>query len=174
MGVTTNTHVDSFIWERDMMWLIHVWDMTHSYVPWLINTWHDSFIRCRTYLYMTWLIHVCGMAHSYVWRVSFMCGTWLIHMWPDSFISGRTYLYMTWLTHVCDMNSSYVWHEKFSQKCVTANLQMCCRCCRVLQVCCRIHQRTAWLIFTEMCHGYGVAPISRLLKMIGLFCKRAV
>jgi len=36
-------------------WLIHMCDMTHSYV------WHDSFI-C-----VTWFIHMCDMIHSYVW-----------------------------------------------------------------------------------------------------------
>jgi len=39
-------------------WLIHMCDMTHSYV------WHDSFI-C-----VTWLIHMCDMTHSYVWHDS--------------------------------------------------------------------------------------------------------
>jgi len=49
-------------------WLIHMCDMTHSYV------WHDSFI-C-----VTWLIHMYDMAHSYVCHDSFICATWLIHM----------------------------------------------------------------------------------------------
>jgi len=79
--------------------LIHMCDMTHSYV------WHDSF-TC-----VTWLIHMCDMTrtwalrgqgrcwgacrhasfirdmtHSYVWHDSFICVTWLIHM------SGMTYI----------------------------------------------------------------------------------
>jgi len=70
---------DSFIC---VTWLIHVCDMTHSYV------WHDSFI-C-----VTWLVHVCDMTRSYVWHHSFIRVTWLIHMcdmthsyvWHDSFI----------------------------------------------------------------------------------------
>jgi len=49
-------------------WLIHMWDMTHSYVR------HDSFI-CAT-----WLIHMCDMTHSYVRHDSFICATWLIYM----------------------------------------------------------------------------------------------
>jgi len=97
---------DSFIC---VTWLIHMCDMTHSYV------WHDSSNGC-SWLYengsftcVTWLIHMCdmthpmdvvrcmGMTHSYVWHDSFVCVTWLIHM--------------------CDMTHSYVWHDSFI--CVT-------------------------------------------------------
>jgi len=48
-------------------WLIHMCDMTHSYV------WHDSFI-C-----VTWPTHMCDMTHSYVWNDSLICMTrlWL-------------------------------------------------------------------------------------------------
>jgi len=46
-------------------YIIHMCDMTHSYV------WHDSFI-C-----VTWLIHMCDMTHSYVWHASF------ISVWHD-------------------------------------------------------------------------------------------
>jgi len=84
-------------------WLIHICDMTHSYV------WHDSFI-C-----VTWLIHMCDMTYSYVWHDSFICVTCHIHMcdmthsymWHDSFIC------VTWLIHMCDMTYSYVWHDSF-------------------------------------------------------------
>jgi len=67
-------------------WLIHMCDMTHSYVR------HDSFI-C-----VTWLIHMCDMTHSYVWHDSFICATWLIYVWHDSFIR------VTWLIHTCDLS----------------------------------------------------------------------
>ena len=109
-----------------MTWLIHMCDMTHSYV------WHDSFI-C-----VTWLIHMCDMAISYVWRVTrpilpltrliylcdvrsgvIICGTWLFHMcdmthsyvWHDSFVC------VTRLTHTCDMTHSYAWPDELT--CVT-------------------------------------------------------
>jgi len=57
-----------------MTWLIHMCDMTHSYV------WHDSFI-C-----VTWLIHVCDMTHIYhpcIIRecVPVMCGVSQFSWW---------------------------------------------------------------------------------------------
>ena len=101
VGKTVVTRVTTCV-----TWLIHMCDMTHSYV------WHDSFI-CVTWLihvcYMThlvretvvtrvtWLNHLCDMTHSYEWHDSFICVTWLIHM--------------------CDMTHLYVWHDLF--KCVT-------------------------------------------------------
>jgi len=56
------------IWMASLYvpWLIHMCDMTHSYV------WHDSFICAMTHSYVPWLIHmchdsfICAMTHSYV------------------------------------------------------------------------------------------------------------
>jgi len=55
-------------------------------------------------------------------------------------------------------------------------------CCSVLQcvaVCCNMLQRVAVCIFCTVfydaqLYDYGVATMSRLLKIIGLFCKRAL
>jgi len=91
---------DSFICET---WLIHMCDMTHSYV------WHDSFI-C-----VTWLIHMWDMTHSCVWHDSFICETWLIHMWHDSFMYGTIHSHVTWLIHMWDMTHSY--EPRFVQMC---------------------------------------------------------
>ena len=77
---------DSFICEN---WLIHMWDMTHSYV------WHDSFI-C-----VTWLIHICDMTHSFVWHDSFIRDMTHSYAWHDSLLWDMTHSYVTWLIHVC-------------------------------------------------------------------------
>ena len=54
-------------------WLIHMCDMTHSYVDKPHSqVGHDSFI-CGT-----WLIHLCDMTHSYVRHDSFICD--MLHM----------------------------------------------------------------------------------------------
>ena len=81
------------------VWLIHVWDIPHSYV------WHDSFIR------ETWRIHMWAMTHLYMCHDAFICGTWHIHMcamthsyscvWHDWIIRG------TWQMNEC---RSYVCH----------------------------------------------------------------
>jgi len=78
-----------------MTWLMHVCDMTSSYV------WHDAF-TCVTRLSLkcvAWLVHVrqdsfiSNMSRSDVtWHDSFICDmTRLIHTWHDT-----THLYVTW------------------------------------------------------------------------------
>jgi len=93
---------------------------------------------------VTGLIQSCHLTQSYV--------TWLIHMWHDSFICDMTNSYVTW-TH-----SNVTW---------------------LIQSCDLTHSYVTWL--NHMWHHefirhatYGVATISRLLKIIGLFCKRAL
>jgi len=59
-------------------------------------------------------------------------------------------------------------------------LQCAAVCCSVLQraaVCCSVLQRVAVEILKGQLnspYAYGVATISRLLKIVGLFCKRAL
>jgi len=113
---------DSFIC---VTWLIHMRDVTHSYV------WRDSFI-C-----VTWLIHMCDVTHSYVWRDSFICVTWLIHIcdvthsyvWRDIRSKEALYWFVTvarlqvlciekivWYLNIY----SYLWKEQLT------NLWPCC------------------------------------------------
>jgi len=102
-----------YSWQYYRHWrpLAYVWhdafmcDMTKSQhvtfdsfvcVIWLINMWHDSFIRevalfiCswQSYLHwwlcvtcVTWLNHMCDVTHpSFVWHDSFVCVIWLIYV----------------------------------------------------------------------------------------------
>ena len=78
-------------WHACATWLIHMCDMTHSYVQ------HDSFI-C-----VSWLIHMCYMTHSYVWHDSFIFVTWLM---TDSYVWHDSFSCVTWLIHMCDMTRS--------------------------------------------------------------------
>jgi len=125
-------------------WLIHLCDMTHSYMlrdshkcvlssATLLDNPASSRVTgripvcgmmhsCWTWLIhmlacWPWLIHVCDMTHTCVWHDSYMCVTWLIHVCP------HLRDLRAWLIHVCDMTHSYVWHDSFI--CVTWRIHMC-------------------------------------------------
>ena len=74
---------DDALMSSGETWLIHMWDVTHSYVR------RDSFI-CGTWLFHNLCIGYgrwCAaelrrdMTHSDARRDSSICETWLIHMW---------------------------------------------------------------------------------------------
>jgi len=62
--------------------------------------------------------------------------------------SLHSFTCVTWLIHMCDMTHSYVWHDSGSS-------------CPLL-------------LNSSSSRVYAVATSSRLLKIIGLFCKRAL
>jgi len=143
-------------------WLINMCDMTHSYV-WrhsfsdlvIFMYWHDSFEN------------MCDMTHSYMRHNSFICGTQLYvghssfiiisHIW----ISWFSNIGMTHSIHMCDMTHSYMRHNSFI--CGTSFFNMWDTI--------GTHFGTQ---FIQHNISYGVATIGRLLKIIGLFCKRAL
>jgi len=69
-----------------------------------------------------------------------------------------------------------------SSRCFPAEIRDICECSRADQISCYALLLFALLAWASLQVGigsllaitYGVAPISRLLKMIGLFCKRAL
>jgi len=75
---------DPFICET---WLLHTWDMTHSYVR------HDSFIR------ETWHNNMWDMTPSYVRHDPFICETWLrdmTHSYVCVYVCVSTCVYNGW------------------------------------------------------------------------------
>jgi len=91
---------------RRVVWLVHMCDMTRSYV------WHHSSIR------VTWLISTCDMTRSYVWHDSFICVTWHIHMCDltHSFVWYDSSQRVTWLVHTCGTTRSYMWHVSVNSR----------------------------------------------------------
>ena len=98
-----------------------------------------------------------------LWHDSFICVcvTWLMSVWHDWFdvyvthscVYVRQDAFKTAeMSCMCDMTHSYVyvWHDSFICVCATGYIQ------------------DRWDVVD------GVATISRLLKIIGLFCKRAL
>jgi len=80
-------------------WLIHVHDITHSYV------WHDSL------LCVTWLIRICGMACLSVWHGACIPVTWPIHGcdMTHSCVRFDSSMCVTWLV-ILHINNSLLMH----------------------------------------------------------------
>jgi len=180
----------TYVWHDAcvcVVWLIYmcdktrvcVWhDMTHSYV------WHDVCVAWRDPF-------ICV-----TWRVSGM--TWPIHMCDMPCVQHDLFILSVspWLICVCEMAHSYMWHGSFIHV-VTSYVYMNHVTCThdsfihvtwfmyKYDVTPMTHSYSAhhhdsfiyvsWLIhICNMPCSYGVATISRLLKIICLFCKRAL
>ena len=107
--------LDSFIC---VTWLIHMYDMTHSYVK--------QSELLFVFMCVPWLIHMCDMTHSYVWHDSFICKTkrtlvccalaWVLsRKWMSHVIhmteSCHTYEWVMshiWIRHVTHVTESHI------------------------------------------------------------------
>ena len=132
-------------------WLIHMCDMTHSYVR------HDSFVCATPPIHVckceTWLIHTCNTTHSrvYMWDMThsyvqhhpftcvyvrhdlFICATPPIHMcicetWVDPYIWIEMFTCVTWHIHMCDMTRfiymNRVYMKRYIHMCDVAYLRV--------------------------------------------------
>jgi len=116
------------------------------WMGWLI--WTGWLIRQDSFIcvmgYMTWLIHMCEVA--FIWDDPPHSYVWQA-IWHDSFICVMWHIHVHRSVFVCTLVTFHVWGG--------------------------IHVRQPTTF--RVCHvAYGVATISRLLKIIGLFCKRAL
>ena len=79
--------------EDGFMWRLQVWMCAHVYVHVRehIHVYVCMFVFDITHSYVTWLLSN--------WRDPFICDM-IIHMWHDSFTSDTTHLYVTWFIHM--------------------------------------------------------------------------
>jgi len=101
----THLHVTWLI-TNCFIWMSHVtneyrqccqysfYDTSHSYVTWLIHTWHDSFI-CLAWLILMWddsFIWISSWCKKYEWVTNESCRI--------SHARHLTHSYVTWLMHM--------------------------------------------------------------------------
>jgi len=142
-------------------WLIRIWAMTHSYVR------RDSFIS------VTWLIHMCDVTHSYVRRDSFICATWLIHM------CVVTLLYAQHASEICKVLSSL---KRNNERTLISLFHFVSVKDKEMTLICFIKKsrsslwvislnRWIWFLSYPWFLSCGVATISWILEIMGLFCR---
>jgi len=133
----------------------------------------------------------CDMHHSYLWRlthkcvwhISHVCVTCIIHMCDPCVwdICDKTHSYIcVWLiTHVCDMHHSYVWRlthmcDLWVQMRGIYHSYMWDYVTRLTHICDMYRGSSLFALGAPHLFVYGVALVSWIDWIIGLFCERAL
>jgi len=195
VNIERDTHQDSasmiLLTLRIWVGLVSMWVLSYGET-------HTKILRmrpdsCHTYEWV--LSDMCTLSYVEAHQDS-TCVTWLVsYMWVS--LVGYVYtcrvmcgdtrtdlchdvcVCVTWRIHICGMTHSHVWHDAASHgmtrrihTCDTMHLHVWNN--TFIRVTWRIHICDRRIHMFDMIHSYGVATISRLLKMIILFCKRAL
>jgi len=139
---------------------------THTATHILQHTHCNTHCNCRGHMQESWRTHACVASHIWMRRVTFMnasCHTYecvVTHVWrhhaTHSSESWRTHEGVVphiWIRRVTHTKESWLAYELSHMKTSRHTYQ--------------------WDVAT-MWKSYGVATISRLLQILGLFCKRAL
>jgi len=166
----------SCMWHELLGGDSRIYDMTHWHVTWLFHMWHDSFTWDSPWL-IERAILVCDVTHTPV-------TTQLTHIWHGNiFCASKTdhcecvphrqnaslIIYIHIYMHVCMCVYTYI-HTFFD---VYLYIYIHPHFWNISQLTWMGHSRRKHESNLDT-YDYGVASISRLLKITGLFCKRAL
>ena len=148
-------------------WLMHLCDMTHSYVS------HDSFAEYRFFysallqkkpINLRSLLIIATQYHSkqthscvcHGWFINVTWLIWLMHIcdMTHSYVSHNTFRCVPLPCHECDRTTSYVWHDSFVRG--IWRIEMCDM--THSNVCHDSFVRVTWLIHITHHHSMQIIP----------------
>jgi len=180
-----------YLWRGALMCatlMIEMYDMTH----WC--TWHDSFILIGVFDVTN------SYTHSYTWHDSRMYVTWLTHnsMRQDSFIymtwrmdmrdmiQHDSFIYVTshigilmytdilYILYILfRVRPETIWSVTWIKHDIFRELYMWRHTSMYVARLLHTYDITQWFVWDDSCmwDDYGVATVSRIDKIIGLFCR---
>jgi len=175
----------------------HVWHYSVLFVTSFIHASQRYDESCHTYargssastsvMSHVWMGHVTrmnGSCHMYEWVMSHV---WMCHVtYTPTHDSCDIYGWVvshTWISHVTHMNESCLTYEWVMSHIWLSHVKHMNQSCHtyecIMSHVVKLRLRVTWHI--QMSHviyvaymDYGVATMSRLLKIVGLFCKKAL